>query len=78
MPTSMKAKELRKAAGVSLIQAAVAAGVAEGTYRVFEANPDAVSPEKRAKCEAFCAKLARRSTSRPSTPPPVACEWRAP
>ncbi len=45
--TKKSPREIRKAAGVSQIQVAVAAGVSEPTVRLYEANPEAVSSEKR-------------------------------
>jgi len=66
----MKPKEIRKAAGVSLIAAAVGAGVSETTARIYEANADAVTPEKRARLDSFYASLSERGASEP--PPRVA------
>lgn len=58
----MDPKTIRQQHGLSLIAAAVGANVAEGTARVFEANPNAVGPKARAKLLAFYANLARKTT----------------
>ncbi|MEO8800365.1 MAG: hypothetical protein ABI551_20910 [Polyangiaceae bacterium] len=62
-----KPKEVRKAAKLSVIAAAVYAGVSETTCRLYEADPGAVSPPSRAKLDAYYARLARA----PSDPPPT-------
>ena len=53
-------REVRIAAGLSLIAAAVGAGAAEGTTRLYEANPLAVSPKPRARLDAFYSGLRER------------------
>ena len=53
----MGAKEIRKGRGVSLIAAAVGAGVAEATVRLYEANRDAVTAEKRAALDRYYERL---------------------
>lgn len=73
----IRPKEIRKAAGVSLVAAAVHAGVNEATARVFEADEEAVNDSSRAKLRAFYATLAEKPGR--STPPPeraVAAEGR--
>ena len=57
----MRPKEVRARAGLSLIQAAVLAGKAEGTVRVYEADPEAVSKKSRADLDAVYARLAAAS-----------------
>lgn len=60
----MKAKELsprevRLAAGVTQIQAAVYSGTSEPTVRLYEASPAAVAhPEKRRALDVLYAELA--------------------
>jgi hypothetical protein len=67
----MNPKQVRKAAGLSLIQAAVGAGKAENTVRMYEANRGAVSEESRAVLDAFYAGLAPRGSD--SQRPTAAC-----
>jgi hypothetical protein len=55
--TNRSPKEIREAAGLSLIAAAVGAGCAEGTTRLFEASRDAVSAKSRARLDAYYSKL---------------------
>ena len=50
MVTSIR--KSREEAGYSQAKAAVLADCSLGTWRVFEVAPDAVSPKKRAACEA--------------------------
>lgn len=57
---SNRAKDLRRAAGFSQVQACVLAQVSIVTWRVFEANPSGISREKRALCEAALRKMAER------------------
>lgn len=57
-----KAKEIREKYGVSQSKAAAHADVAPNTYRVWEANPEAVGPRVRAKCEAVIEKLASKGS----------------
>ncbi|MGH7296449.1 MAG: helix-turn-helix domain-containing protein [Polyangiaceae bacterium] len=59
-------KQIRKAARLSLIAAAVGAGVSETTCRVYEASRDAVSDEVRARLDAYYKQLAARGS--PPTP----------
>lgn len=55
----MKPREIRQAARVSQIQAAVRTGTSEPTVRLYEASRDAVAdPVKRAALDAFYAALA--------------------
>lgn len=57
----MHPREIRLAAHVSQIQAAVRTGTSEPTIRIYEANPDAVvTPAKRSRLDAYYAELARR------------------
>jgi hypothetical protein len=64
MKLGSRPKEVRKRAGLSLIAAAVGAGVSETTTRVYEANPEAVSIESRTRLDAFYESLrAARSRS---------------
>jgi hypothetical protein len=58
--SNLKPREVRKRAGLPLIAAAVGAGVAEATARIYEADRDAVSPGKRAALDAFYARLGER------------------
>jgi hypothetical protein len=48
---------IRKAAGWSRDRAAVEARVAYATCRLFEANPEAVAPETRARLEATWERM---------------------
>ena len=58
--SSSNAKEIRKNANVSQIRVAVAAGVAEPTVRLYEANPSALSDErKRARLDRVYANIAK-------------------
>lgn len=57
-------RELRVRAGLTLIQTAVLADVAEATIRIFEASRDGVGPKSRAKLDLFYARLSR------TAPPP--------
>lgn len=50
-------KERRKRAGVPLIKAAAYANVSEHTARVYEIDPESVSPAKRAALDSFYASL---------------------
>jgi hypothetical protein len=56
-------KEIRQAARLSLIAAAVGAGTSETTARVYEANPTAVSASTRAKLDAFYRDLEVRQAA---------------
>lgn len=56
-----KEKEIRELRGISQSKAAALADVAPNTYRVWEANPAAVGPRVRAKCEALIEKLSKNS-----------------
>ena len=56
----MRPREIRQAAKVSQIQAAVRTGTSEPTVRLYEANPNAIAaPDKRAALDAFYAQLER-------------------
>jgi transcriptional regulator with XRE-family HTH domain len=55
-----RTKRIRRAAGYSQIQACVLAGVSPVTWRIFETNANAISPEKRAQCEAALLKIAEK------------------
>jgi hypothetical protein len=55
MVTSIK--EVREKRGFSQAKAAVLAECAINTWRCFEIAPEAVSPKKRAKCEAVVAMM---------------------
>ena len=66
----VNARELRIRAGLSLIQGAVLADVAEATIRVYESSRDGVGPRSRAKLDAFYLRLSRTVTStRPQAAP---------
>ena len=54
----MDPKQIRIQAKKSLTAAAAIAGVSPATYRVFEARREAVTPERRAQCDAAIAKMA--------------------
>jgi hypothetical protein len=56
----MSPKEIRKRAGLSLIEAAVHAGASENTTRLYEADRDAVTPKPRARLDAFYNGLRAR------------------
>jgi hypothetical protein len=58
MATSKTPKDIRKAAGLPLIAAAVGAGTSETTTRVYEANRDAVNESSRARLDAWYERLA--------------------
>ena len=51
-------KEIREAAGVSQLEAAVLAKVSQNTQRLYEADPNAVRGKKRAACDAVTGKMA--------------------
>jgi hypothetical protein len=51
-PMSNSIKEEREKMGYSQVKAAALASCALNTWRVFELAPNAVSPRKRAACEA--------------------------
>jgi hypothetical protein len=51
-------KQIRTDAGIAQHVAATMAGVSPHTWKLFEANPDAVSPPKRRACEAAVEKMA--------------------
>ena len=53
----MTIKEIRVKSGISQTAAAALAACSPTTWRLFEANPEAVRPELRAKCEAAVAQL---------------------
>jgi transcriptional regulator with XRE-family HTH domain len=53
-----KPRDIRKRAGWSQDRAAVMAGVSAPTVRLYEANRDAVTPEKRAPLDRIYAQLA--------------------
>jgi len=65
MDTSIK--ELREKAGYSQAEAAVLADCALNTWRVFEVAPEAVSPRKRAACEAALMTI-RKATAAGAEP----------
>ena len=58
-------RELREKAGYSQAEAAVAADCSLGTWRVFEVAPHAISPKKRADCEAALLKIREAATPAP-------------
>jgi transcriptional regulator with XRE-family HTH domain len=58
-------REIRKAAHLSLIAAAVHAGVSETTARIYEADRASVSEEKRAQLDTYYARLAGREARSP-------------
>lgn len=57
---------IRKQAGWSRDRAAVEARVAYATCRLFEANPDAVAPETRARLEATWDRMRAEAEGRKS------------
>jgi len=61
MVTSIK--KLRENAGYSQAEAAVLADCALGTWRVFEVAPEALSPKKRAACEAALTTIRGATTA---------------
>lgn len=54
----MNIKEVRTKAHVSQTAAAALAKCSPNSWRLYEANPDAVTPQLRAACDAAAAKLA--------------------
>ena len=66
MPTMKELRALRARAGVTLIEAAVAARVSENTTRLYEANPEAVSPKQRQRLDAFYDSLRARHAAEAS------------
>lgn len=61
----MSPKEIRKAAGLSLIAAAVGAKKAEATVRLYEADREAVSEASRADLDAFYEGLRASAQAAP-------------
>jgi hypothetical protein len=64
-------KEIRRAARMPLVAAAVGAGTAETTARVYEANREGVNVDSREKLDRFYAALEAKlasSAADPSTP----------
>jgi len=59
----MTPREIRRAAGRSQIVVAVAARVSEPTLRLYEANPGAVTMERRARLDAVYAALHEETRS---------------
>jgi transcriptional regulator with XRE-family HTH domain len=55
-----RAKRIRRAAGYSQIQACVLAGVSPVTWRLYEADAESISPEKKADCDAALLKMAKQ------------------
>jgi hypothetical protein len=55
------AHKIRTSAKLSLSAAAALANVAPNTWKLFESNADAVTPQKRAACEAALAQMTTRS-----------------
>ena len=51
-------RDIRRAAGLPLIAAAVGSHVSETTARVYEADRKAVSPQSRSRLDSFYSKLA--------------------
>jgi hypothetical protein len=49
---------IRRLAGITKTQACVLADVSPVTWRLYEAAPESISPEKRAQCDAALAKIA--------------------
>jgi hypothetical protein len=52
-----RTKDLRLQAKLSITATAALAGVSPNTWRLYEANPDAVTPAPRAACEAAVRRL---------------------
>lgn len=52
-----RAKEIRVKAKLSQTAAAALAGCSPNTWRLFESAPEAITPEKRAACDAALARL---------------------
>lgn len=63
MVTSIR--EVREKAGYSQSEAAALADCAINTWRCFELSPEAVSPKKRAACEAALTTI-RKATAEQS------------
>jgi hypothetical protein len=63
MVTSIK--ESRESHGFSQARAAVLAKVAINTWRTFEVAPEAVSPKKRAACEAALTTIRKATADQP-------------
>lgn len=59
----MSPREIRRAARVPLIRVAADARVAEATARVYEADPSAVTAEKREALDRVYAALAQERAS---------------
>jgi transcriptional regulator with XRE-family HTH domain len=53
----MNIKEIRKKAGFSQTEAATLANCSPNSWRLFEANREALTPELRSKCDAALAKI---------------------
>ena len=59
--TPTNPRDIRKAAGLPLIAAAVGARTSETTARIYEANRESVNTETRARLDAFYAGLRTRA-----------------
>jgi hypothetical protein len=59
----MTPRQIREAAGLTLIAAAVGANKAENTVRTYEANPDFVSKKSRRELDAYYATLVASAVS---------------
>ncbi len=57
------AKQIRVKAKLSQTAAAALAGCSPNTWRLYESAPDAVSPEKRASCDAALERMAAGNTA---------------
>jgi DNA-binding XRE family transcriptional regulator len=53
-----RVKEIREKRGYSQSKAAAVADVAPNTWRLYEANPQALSEKKRARCDAALSSMA--------------------
>jgi transcriptional regulator with XRE-family HTH domain len=59
----MGKKEIRRAARVSQLVVAAATGTSLPTVSKYEANPEAVAPDRRAALDPYYAQLAARTES---------------
>ena len=57
-------KQIRMDAGVAQHVAATMAGVSPTTWKIFEANAEAVTASKRAACEAVLVQLAEKARAK--------------
>ncbi len=66
-PAPLTPPVVRRIAGRSQIEIAVAAGVGVSTVRVYELEPQAVTPERRRRLDAVYARLRESLLPAPSS-----------